>query len=97
MNLSHQAPRLGLLRHRIKIVGIIQCIVTSLEIVFEQDKFSLPEFALPEGQSFQPGVPAQRRLDNASARTLKRKEIFGDLNYATSFYGERNNGTDKKD
>jgi hypothetical protein len=55
------------------------------DITFETENFSLPEFALPEGQSFLPGVPAQRRLDNASAQTLKRKELFGDLNYAMSF------------
>jgi len=90
-------PDLGCCATEKKIVGIIQCIVTSLDIIFEKDKFNLPEFALPEGQSFLPGVPVQRRLDNASARTLKPKEIFGDLKYATSFEGESNNNADKKD
>jgi hypothetical protein len=82
-NLNHQAPRLRLLRKKKK--SIIQLIVTSLDIIFEKDKFNLPEFALLEGQSFLPGVPAQRRLDNVSARTLKMKEIFSDLQHVMSF------------
>jgi hypothetical protein len=52
--------------------------------------FNLPEFALQEGQSFLLGVPAQRRLGNASAQILKREERLLGLKYGMPFQGKCN-------